>query len=142
MMTDSEIIKEIKSWRGTPWKHCVALKGWGADCGQFVVTLCRTFGWIPADYKLDPYHADYSMHNNKSLMREALERSGADELEDKNDLQIGDVLLFKNGQCEAHVGMAISPTYFVHCQVMMGVVTDPLTRYEKDHISTWRFPNV
>jgi cell wall-associated NlpC family hydrolase len=138
MISDADIIAEVKSWIGTPWKHGVARKGWGTDCGQFIVAMCRGFGWVAPGFTVSPYHADYSMHNNKSLMREALINSGAVELADKQDLQVGDILLFQNGKCEAHTGMAVSKTYFVHSNVFTGVITDPLHRWADRHISSWR----
>jgi cell wall-associated NlpC family hydrolase len=138
MITDHDIIMEAKSWVGTPWKHGVARKGWGTDCGQFIVAMCQTFGWVAPDFKTLPYHQDYALHNNRSLMREALLRSGAVEIADKTAIQVGDILLFQNGQCEAHTGIAVSATYFVHSYILTGVVTDPVARFAKDHVSTWR----
>ena len=138
MITDADIILEARSWVGTPWKHGVARKGWGTDCGQFLIEMFKTFGWVRPDFKVMPYNVDYSLHNTKSLMREELERLGAQELADKADVQVGDVLLFLNGKCEAHTGLFIGGGNFVHAHVRDGVTISPLRQYAGVHLSTWR----
>ena len=39
MKTKSEILAELQSWHGTPYKHGVSVRGQGVDCVRFVVSM-------------------------------------------------------------------------------------------------------
>ena len=124
----------VRSWLGTPWKHGVALKGWGVDCAQFIIEVYKELGWLDADHKVQPYSRDYALHNAKSIMVEEAARF-CREVEEP---QVGDLLMFKEGLCESHIGIFIGDGKFIHSHVRHGVHETDLTYWQDDLCSVWR----
>src|SRR3990172_3069107 len=104
-MTDQEIITEARSWMRppTPWKHGIALKGFGADCIQFIVAMVKGFGWLPAGYETKKYNQDYALHNDLSVLKRDIAEFCVEVQVDA--LKVGDILLFVYGRCANHAGL-------------------------------------
>ena len=97
----------LKSWRGTPYKYG-GLNKRGIDCSGFVyVTYRDVFGRrIPRSTKL-------------------LAGIGRDI--PKRKLRIGDLVFFKTGFRQKHVGIYIGKGKFIHASTSKGVITSQLS---------------
>jgi cell wall-associated NlpC family hydrolase len=119
-MDNAMILEEMRSWVGTPWKHGVALKGWGADCAQWIATFGKWLGTIPADHALPKYHRDYALHNGRSIL---LEQTAlfCNPLGARDTLIPGDVLIFTFGLTQSHAGLYTENARCVHAHIRQGI---------------------
>lgn len=146
MITEKElIIKEINSWLGTPWKHGIALKGFGTDCIQFIVAVAKTLEWLPKDFETIKYKRDWALHNAHSILEEELGQysskvdiSNIDWNYLDNTLQTGDTLAFVFGKCASHVGIYMEDGVMMHCYVQDKVRMDWVFKYRNRLSSVWR----
>lgn len=123
-MADSKkIIEVLNSWKGTKWMHGVALKGYRADCGQFVVAVAKELGWIPEDHKTQIYNRQRALHCSEDLISAEAERlPGVRRLAlGAEAFQVGDILVFKTGRTNGHVGFYIGEERMIHCSIFHGV---------------------
>ncbi len=99
--------QHLQSWRGTPYKYG-GLNKRGIDCSGFVyVTYRDVFGRkIPRSTKL-------------------LANIGRDIPQRK--LRIGDLVFFKTGLRQKHVGIYIGKGKFIHASTSKGVITSQLS---------------
>jgi len=134
--TDEQIIAEAKSWKGTKWMNCVAVKGYRVDCAYFIISLGKTFGWIPQEYIPPKYSQDYAMHNEESLLLKEVAKF-CDPV-DYSDIKVGDILLFNYGKCASHTGIYIGDGMMTHCEIRNGVEEKPVERYKDKFNSVWR----
>lgn len=133
-MDKSEVIQEVRSWIGTPWKHGVALKGFGTDCVQFLLTIAKTAGWVPGDYRIQKYTQDWMLHNNESLLIPELEKYASIV----NSMEVCDILAFKYGRCASHVGIYVGEGKMIHAHIRHGVEEDYVKKYKDKLVSVWR----
>lgn len=148
MITDRDLIKEeILSWLGTPWKHGIALKGFGADCIQFVVAVAKTLEWLPGDFKTIKYKRDWALHNSYSVLEEELAKVAkqinidGDAIDWNNldsILKTGDVLTFVFGKCASHSGIYLENGIMMHCYVEDKVRMDWVKKYRHRFGTAWR----
>lgn len=138
-MNEKLIIEEIRSWINPPtkWMHGVALKGYGADCIQFLVALAKVFKWLPDDFKTIKYDRDFALHNADSILLKEIENYCI-RLEDR-DFQVGDILLFNFGRCASHAGIYIGDGKMVHAHIRAGVEEIDVNRIMDKFVSVWRF---
>ena len=138
-MTETELITEIRSWRGNRWRHGQALKGHGTDCIQWLVTIGRQAGWIPEAYKPPRYNRDWALHNNESVLLQEIQRF-CNPI--SHATQPGDILIFKYGLTESHAGIYIGNNRMVHAHIRHGVIEEDINRYADKLQSVWRPVNV
>jgi hypothetical protein len=59
----NRIVKEAKTWIGTPYRGWSQVKGAGADCGQILHAIYSETGFIPKDIPLPKdYRLDVAQH--------------------------------------------------------------------------------
>lgn len=59
--------EETRSWIGTPFRHCAAVKGRGVDCSLLVGSIFKELGIITyLNYSY--YHADWFMSGSNDLI--------------------------------------------------------------------------
>lgn len=138
-ITDEQIIQEIKSWIGTPWAHGVALKGYKADCLQFIVEVYKNLNFLPHNFKTIKYNKDWALHNSESKLLEIIKNYGYKVAVDK--LQVADVLLFNFGRCAHHAGLYIGKGKVVHTHIKHGITETLLKDLKKEFVSAWRINN-
>ena len=86
----------------------------GCDCTGLIIGIARSLGYLGA-YKLRIYAPDWNKHTGAGdYIREELEKV-ANEIP-KNETAPGDILVFKWGNCLAHVGILIDKNNgkFIH----------------------------
>lgn len=102
------ILKEAEEWIGTPYVWGGTSKE-GVDCSGFVMNIYKKFGLnLPRTAAMQ---YDYSNHI------------------DEDDLEIGDLIFFKEGDRISHVGIYIGNSTMIHASSSNGVIKQPLENY-------------
>lgn len=124
------IIREARSWIGTPYVHQASAKEAGCDCLGLIRGVWRAV--IGTEPEVPP---PYSQDWSEPQGNEDLWSAAARHLRQKSpdEVAAGDLLLFRmrSGAVAKHVGLAAeigaSPT-FIHSYSGHGVVESALTR--------------
>lgn len=140
------IESEICSWLGKRWIHGQSAKSTGADCIQFIVAIAKFAGWLPQNYQTIRYAKDWAVHNDKSVLKDELEKV-ANQIMKKEDrvlnnldkLQLGDVIVIVSGKTAGHAGIYLKDGRIVHSHIVRGIVKESLSIYEDLLDSVWRF---
>ena len=115
---DIELIKEVASWLGTPYKYADNTKGKGTDCSGFVSTVFKNV------YGEKLYRTSGSMVLNVNKV-------------ERYALECGDILFFANAKGSIyHVAIYLGDNIFIHSATSnnVGVKTETLTlNYYKEH---------
>ena len=99
--------KHFQLWRGTPYK-IAGLNKRGIDCSGFVYMTYRdVFG--------------------KKIPRTTALQVGAGREITQQQLTIGDLVFFKTGRKQRHVGIYIGQGQFIHASTSRGVITSRLS---------------
>ncbi len=148
-MTSEEekiLVNECLSWKGTPWKHGIGLKGFGVDCAYFVKCVFVSIGMYPNDFEIEPYSRDWSLHSEDPRIKNCL-TTRCTLLQPSEGKKIGDILIFKFGKANGHMGIYLGSAIkymgneaFIHAQRMRGVIIDNfmLPVYQEHFRETWR----
>ncbi len=107
-IVDPDLIKEINSWMGTPYKYGKHEKNIGTDCSGFTMEVYKKV------YNIDLNRsADGQVANTDTILA--------------SDLQTGDLVFFKTrGNRISHVGIYLSNNKFVHATVKKGVMINDM----------------
>ena len=111
---ETRLNTHLRSWKGTPYK-LGGLNKRGIDCSGFVYTTYRdVFGRKIA-------------RSTKLQSRMGLQVS-------KQKLKIGDLIFFKTGRRERHVGIYTGQGKFIHASTSKGVIRSQLdSKYWRTH---------
>jgi cell wall-associated NlpC family hydrolase len=104
------VITEAESWLGTKFHHEARVKGAGVDCGQLLIAVYAEFGFMPKDYKLAHYPADFALHRDHEWYLSIVE-SFAKPVETPGP---GDIVLFKWGRLFSHGGIVTDWPGIIH----------------------------
>lgn len=113
----SHMIAAARACIDTPFHHQGRKPKVGLDCIGLVIIALRATGILIRD------RSDYGLRPDGKSLAEALTSHGA-VLAD--DLQNGDVLLFRYDGQPQHVGLATSPTTMIHSFAPAGKVVETL----------------
>ena len=114
MTLNEQIVEEAKNWAGIPYQHRSWTKN-GCDCTGLLIGIMKAIG-IGPNYEIRKYPIDWCLHGMadnhvvKELMKLATPIS-------KSATKAGDVLIFKWGRCESHVGIKIKDDLFLHTRM-------------------------
>ncbi|WP_299614237.1 NlpC/P60 family protein [uncultured Tateyamaria sp.] len=144
-VSPSLIVKEARTWIGTPYVHQMAARGAGTDCLGLVRGVWRAlFGSEP---ELPPA---YSMDWSEPQGEEQLWGAASRHLLPKqlNTVAVGDVILFRmrEGSIAKHLGIqagiGAAPS-FVHAYSGHGVVESPMSEpWARRVVARFQFPDV
>ena len=116
-VTRKQIIAEALTWLDTPWRHQAMIKGTegGVDCAMFLVGVAKNLGMLDEDTinSIPNYPKDWHFHNTESMMIPIIESLGAEKIY-MSQSRPGDILLFKVGRCESHMGIKLAEDMFIH----------------------------
>ncbi len=114
---DLQLLAEIDSWLGTPYKYGGTSKE-GTDCSGMVLTIYKKL------YNIDTKRSAYDLWQQSSSVK-------------RDQLKDGDLVFFKiNFKQVSHVGIYIANGYFVHATSSRGVIIDHLdTKYYADRFA-------
>lgn len=112
-----QVIKEARTWLGTPHHNHACVKGAGVDCGQFPIAVYEAAGIIP-HIDVPPYPPDFHLHNDKEWYLETVLQFG----QEIDTPKCGDFVLYKIGRVFSHGGIVIKWPLIIHAYVGQGVV--------------------
>ncbi|CAD0185275.1 Gamma-DL-glutamyl hydrolase precursor [Ruegeria sp. THAF57] len=138
-----EIVKETRTWLGTPYRHQASVKGVGADCLGLLRGVWRALlGTEPE--RVPSYSVDWSEPQGEERMWAAACRHLLPK--DVCELEPGDVLLFRmrEGRVAKHVGIVSavgSAPRFIHAYSGHGVVENTLSApWRRRVVACFSFP--
>jgi len=111
-------IKAIVPWLGSPYKYGGNSIN-GTDCSGFVSSIYSSF------FKIELDRTSLLIYQNARKIN-------------KSQVKEGDLVFFKtDGKKVSHVGMTITPDYFIHASSKKGVVINSLSEpyYSKSFVS-------
>ncbi|WP_272679884.1 bifunctional murein DD-endopeptidase/murein LD-carboxypeptidase [Providencia sp. PROV032] len=105
--TKSKIMDQYANWKGVAYRLGGTTKK-GVDCSSFVQrTFFEQFG--------------------VELPRTTSEQESSGKSVKRNNLKVGDIVLFKTGRTMKHVGIYIGDEKFVHASTSSGVIVSEMT---------------
>lgn len=105
--TKSKIMNQYANWKGVAYRLGGTTKS-GIDCSSFVQrTFFEQFG--------------------VELPRTTSEQESSGKSVKRNNLKVGDIVLFKTGRTMKHVGIYIGDEKFVHASTSSGVIVSEMT---------------
>lgn len=113
-MLGSDILNEVKTWEGTPYKWRAKLKGLGADCGSFPHAVLSEFYDMPP--MPEKYQQNWITEPGVQYHEDYFETCG----EWLDEPQAGCLVLFKFGHQFCHLGFVDEQGYVWHCWGRMG----------------------
>lgn len=123
MLTDEQreaLVKETKSWIGTPYRGWSCLKGCGTDCGQLLYGIYHACGFVPVLDLPKDYSLQAAQHQAST---EYVDTVGAyfDEIAEA-DVKPADIVVYKLGLAYSHAAVVVRwPDYLVHAVGRHGV---------------------
>jgi hypothetical protein len=113
-----EVVREALSWENCPFHDEARVRGAGVDCGQLLIAVYGACGYMPADYALEHYPADFAMHRDREWYLGIVEEF-ARPVEEPD---AGDVVLFKLGRLYSHGGVVVRWPEIIHAWKPVGKV--------------------
>lgn len=141
MIADA-IIAEALTWVDTPYHHLARVKGVGVDCAQLVAGIVENSGVSKSKINIETYSIEWHMHSREERMCDIIESFGCIRIDPK-DISPGDILAFKFGRVNSHLGILINDHQFIHARLDVGRVVvnelsgDWLRRLDR----AYKFPN-
>ena len=98
MPSRDDVVREARSWLGTPWVHQHSERGIATDCAGLVVGVARRLGLVDEGFRLHGYTRapDGSM---TSICDQHMQRIGRDEMAP------GDVVVMRVDKLPQHLGI-------------------------------------
>ena len=125
----SDIVREAKTWRGTPFHHKGRIKGTGVDCGGFIYEVFKTVTGLPHEPYPDYYAEDWGLHmDNNEIYLSFLQPY----VIPTRRLELGDVIMFKMGRSFCHGTLYIGNKSVIHAYGCTGhgsVIVSPLSMF-------------
>ncbi len=118
--TRQDVIREARSWIGTPFADCCDVKGAGVDCAMLLVRVFCDLG-LAAPVDPRPYKPQWFLHQEQPLFREWIVRGGARQIEIAA-AQPGDIFLLNFGKHASHGAIVTGPYEIVHAYKPAGNV--------------------
>jgi cell wall-associated NlpC family hydrolase len=117
-MTRETVIAEANRWLGTSFHDEARVMGAGVDCGQLLIAVYGACGYMPADYPVEHYPADFAMHRDREWYL-GIVKEFAKPIETPLP---GDVVLFKLGRLYSHGGIVVDWPETIHAWKPVGKV--------------------
>lgn len=135
---DITLFKSVcDSWIGTPWRHYQHIKGVGVDCVNFIAEVAIEINLIKF-INIEYYPRDWAQHNSKSLLIARV----SEFCNQVVDYQVGDILVYRYGQCASHAGFVYAAGVGIHAHIRRGVTLFGLSDIENRLHSIWRFRGI
>ncbi len=145
MLEHEKLMSELEEWIGSRWMHGQAVKGYATDCVQFLVHVGKKMDWVPPEYEPPKYNRDWALHNNESVLEQEIGRfcnrlqMTEEQLRRLEGIEVGDILLFREGMCASHAGLLVEDGVMIHAHIRKGVVKEPISQYFLERLkSVWR----
>ena len=116
-MTGKDIVKQARTWLGTPFHHQGRLKGVGVDCTGLIVMVLKELGYKEVEkYDIRNYPVKRSYPELKKVLKEkCIEIPFKDSVE-------GDLLLFVLTKDPQHLAIKSGEDKMIHAVRKFGAV--------------------
>lgn len=134
-----DIVFIAKTWLNTPYHHQAKVKGLGVDCAMLVAGVAEElFG---KSINTPVYSPEWHLHNREEVMCNLIEQFGCKQIE-YDEAKPGDIITFKFGRVNSHMGILVSPNEFIHARLDIGrVVINQLSGDWLNRLGrTYQFP--
>ena len=130
-------------WVGTPYHHQARVKGVGVDCAQLVAGVAENVFPRLKPINTPVYSVEWHMHNREEKMCDLIESFKCERIE-LADMIPGDILTFKFGRVQSHMGILINDGQFIHARLDVGkVVINQLSGTWLEHLGrAYKFPGL
>jgi NlpC/P60 family putative phage cell wall peptidase len=108
MAKRADVIREARSWIGTPWRHQGRTKGWSCDCVGVLIGAGVACSLLPPDFNVTGYSRSPAPAVLISYLEQYLDRV------DKRAMKGGDALLLKPHRLPQHVGILTFEHSLIH----------------------------
>ena len=115
------IILEAWEWVGTPYHHQARVKGVGVDCAQLVAGVAENVFPRLKPINSPVYSIEWHMHNREEMMCQIIESFKCERKEIADRIP-GDILTFKFGRTQSHMGILVNDGQFIHARMDIGKV--------------------
>lgn len=100
------LLKVLESWRGTPWRHRMAVKQRGVDCIYFVAAVLEELGILElGKINFPDYSRDWNLHQTRQLLYEGIKEALMVEEVGFDSPMNGDIMLYNYGKAAAHASI-------------------------------------
>lgn len=114
------VVKETKTWIGTPYRGHSCIKGVGTDCGQLLYGVYRAIGLLPAVELPKDYSLQVSKHRASTEYIDIVDKYFLEIPE--ADVLPGDLVVYKLGLAYAHAAIVVRwPDYVIQAEAVHGV---------------------
>ncbi len=113
------IIREARSWLGTPFHHQARVKGAGVDCANLLIAVYCGLGLAELP-KVDPYSQDWHLHQDEPRFLNMLMQY----CEKVEDPLPSDIAMFQYGRQAAHGAIVIDANTVIHAWRDAGQVVE------------------
>lgn len=138
-----KIVIEALSWEGTPYHHLARVKGVGVDCAQFIAGVAEKLNLTGSKINIETYSVEWHLHNREEKLLEIIESFGCKEVKIE-DRKPGDILTFKFGRVNSHMGILIAENRFIHARydIKKVVINELSGDWVKRLGKVYQFPNI
>lgn len=141
-MIRQQIVKEARSWIGTPYQHQAKLKGIGVDCAMLIAQIGQNIGLLDPSKLVPNYSKQWHIHNRDEKLKDILLDYGFIEIP-ISKAKSGDVLGFKYGRVMSHLAIRTPRENIIQASIETGKVTESTYDDMKSHLITaFKFPGV
>lgn len=132
-ITRERVVKEARTWIGTPWHHQGRIKGAGVDCVGLIVGTCRALGIAVEDI------TDYQRYPDGKTLVAELNR----QLVQVKRPEPGDILLFALSRFPQHLAFYGGDTQIIHAYLNESVVETGLSPlWLRRVVAVYKIPGV
>jgi cell wall-associated NlpC family hydrolase len=115
-----QVVNAAYAWLRTPYHHQAAVKGAGADCAMFPLTVYKECGLIPADYQAPAYSSQWHLHRSEELYLMEIEKLAVEK--PPYEIQPADFVIFKFGRAFSHGAIVVRWPVVIHSYIPHGVM--------------------
>ena len=108
------VVVEALTWLGTPYRHMGRIKGVGTDCAMLPAEVYAAVGVIPPQ-AIAYYPLDWHLHQGAPLYLDRVLMHAREITVDQ--IQPGDLVLWKYGRAWAHGAIVISWPDCIHAAI-------------------------
>ena len=128
VLTDDQrrhVVTKAMTWLGTTYHHRAAVRGAGADCAMFPLSVFQVCGILPFDYRPPAYSVQWHLHHSEELYLKELARFA---IEVTTPPRPADLVIFRFGRTFSHGAIVLDWPLIIHSCIPHGVVLSDATR--------------
>lgn len=142
-ITGIDVVKEAKTWIGTPYHHQAGIKNVGVDCAMLIFKIAEELHLVNKGEKLPAYTTQWHRHKNEEMLIDMLKKFGCKEIP-ISQARIGDLYTFRFGKAAAHMAIKSDNLRIIHTTQGAGKVVEVYLNGELERrlYKAFRMPGV